>query len=284
MESPGFVAVGHVTKDLVAGGGYRLGGAVAYAARTAHSLGLSVAVLTSAPSDLDIRGLLPDVRLHIVPSPVATTFANLYDGERRHQFLHSTATVLKARHLPESWRATGVVLLSPVAGELGADWLGLFPSALVGVAPQGWMREVDSAGRVKAKPWLIADQILSQVDVLVFSEEDVGGSESEVQRYASRARITAVTRGAQGATVFWRGVSREFPAFPARALDPTGAGDVFAAAFLVRLSETGDPYVAAAFANCAAALSVEGHGIDAIPTRTRVEGRLRAVQSAERRQ
>jgi len=278
------VAVGHVTKDLVAGGGYRLGGAVAYSARTAQSLGLSAAVLTSAPSDLDIHGLLPDVRLRIVPSPFATTFENLYDGERRDQFLHSTAAVLKARHLPESWRAAGIVLLCPVAGELGSDWLGLFPSALVGVVPQGWMREADSAGRVTAKPWVGADQILSQVDVLVFSEEDVGGSESEVQRYASRARITAVTRGAQGATVFWRGVSRDSPAFSARALDPTGAGDVFAAAFLVRLSETGDPDVAAAFANCAAALSVEGHGVDAIPTRARVEARLGAAGLAVRGQ
>ena len=43
-----------------------------------------------------------------------------------------------------------------------------------------------------------------------------------------------------------------------RALDPTGAGDVFATAFLVRYQETGNPSEAAVFACCAASCVVEG--------------------------
>jgi sugar/nucleoside kinase (ribokinase family) len=50
-------------------------------------------------------------------------------------------------------------------------------------------------------------------------------------------------------------------------VDPTGAGDVFATAFLTRLSETGDPRSAVDCANRVAALSVEGEGVSAIPTR-----------------
>jgi sugar/nucleoside kinase (ribokinase family) len=64
-------------------------------------------------------------------------------------------------------------------------------------------------------------------------------------------------------------------------VDPTGAGDVFAAAFLVRYRETGDPFASALFASCAASLSVEAPGLEGVPTRARVEERFR--QFPERR-
>jgi sugar/nucleoside kinase (ribokinase family) len=57
-------------------------------------------------------------------------------------------------------------------------------------------------------------------------------------------------------------------------VDPTGAGDVFATAFLIRLAETGDPGQAARFANVTASFSVEGWGMAAIPTRLQVEDYL----------
>jgi len=113
------------------------------------------------------------------------------------------------------------------------------------------------------------------VDVLVFSEEDVARDARLIREYSQLARIAVVTRGWRGATVFWNGESRECPAFRAREVDPTGAGDVFAAAFLVRLKETDDPYLAAPFANCAASFAIEGPGTTTIPTRGQVEERLR---------
>jgi ATP-dependent Clp protease ATP-binding subunit ClpA len=60
--------------------------------------------------------------------------------------------------------------------------------------------------------------------------------------------------------------------------DPTGAGDVFAAAFLIQLGETGDALEAARFAACVAAGSVEGRGASQIPTREETERRLAAEE------
>jgi sugar/nucleoside kinase (ribokinase family) len=57
-------------------------------------------------------------------------------------------------------------------------------------------------------------------------------------------------------------------------MDPTGAGDVFSAAFLIRLAETGDPCEAARFANVAASFSIEAPGVSGIPTRRQVEAYL----------
>ena len=64
------------------------------------------------------------------------------------------------------------------------------------------------------------------------------------------------------------------PAYPAREIDPTGAGDVFTSAFLIRYFETRDAPAAALFASCAASLSVEGWGVGSIPTRAEIQCRM----------
>ena len=55
-------------------------------------------------------------------------------------------------------------------------------------------------------------------------------------------------------------------AFAAREVDPTGAGDVFAAAFLCWLDRTDDARAAVRFANHVAACSVERLGVESAPT------------------
>ncbi|MBC7261655.1 MAG: ribokinase, partial [Chloroflexi bacterium] len=254
---------------------YTIGGTATYAALTAQRLGLSVAVLTSAPPELELSSALPQIALHIVPSDVATTFENIYEGQKRRQFVHGIASPLRATHLPGVWKQAPIVLLCPLVRELDLDWIGIFPKAIVGVTPQGWMRQWDKQGLVTARAWTEAPQILPNVEVLVYSEEDVACDEAVIRQYAELAKIAVVTRGWRGATVFYNGIARDFPAFRAKEVDPTGAGDVFAAAFLVRLKETGDPYQAAPFANSAASFSIEGLGTTTIPTREQVEERLR---------
>ena len=63
-------------------------------------------------------------------------------------------------------------------------------------------------------------------------------------------------------------------AFPARPVDATGAGDVFAAAFLLHYAENRDPTAACRYANAAAACSIEHVGASSIPTRRQIESRL----------
>jgi sugar/nucleoside kinase (ribokinase family) len=70
------------------------------------------------------------------------------------------------------------------------------------------------------------------------------------------------------------GVWHDVPAYPAREVDPTGAGDVYAAAFLVRYRESGDAPASALFASCVASFSVEAPGLEGIPTLAQVEERM----------
>jgi sugar/nucleoside kinase (ribokinase family) len=87
--------------------------------------------------------------------------------------------------------------------------------------------------------------------------------------------IVALTRGWEGMDLMTRDAVHSVPTLPRPEVDPTGAGDVFAAAFLVRYQETGDPLEAAAFASCAASCVVEGVGTTSLGDRGEVEKRMR---------
>jgi sugar/nucleoside kinase (ribokinase family) len=77
--------------------------------------------------------------------------------------------------------------------------------------------------------------------------------------------------------LFWHGDSRRFRPPNVQEVDPTGAGDVFAAAFFVRLLNTRDPWEAARFANRMAAVSVTRPGMQGVPTSDEVKNCLMEV-------
>ena len=66
----------------------------------------------------------------------------------------------------------------------------------------------------------------------------------------------------------------------AACVDDLGAGDVFAAAFFVALSEARSPLEAARFANAAAAVRISGAGAGAIGDRGAIDARLAAEPSS----
>ncbi|UCG25006.1 MAG: carbohydrate kinase family protein, partial [Chloroflexota bacterium] len=69
--------------------------------------------------------------------------------------------------------------------------------------------------------------------------------------------LVVLTHGKDGCTVYSRDEERHFGAPAVNEVNPTGAGDIFATAFFVRLHQTnGNPWEAALFANQIAARSV----------------------------
>ncbi len=271
-----FLVIGAITRDLLPDGSFTLGGTVTYSAVTARNLGLAAGIVTSADPALDVGTLLEGIDLVCRPSPVTTTLENISHGHDRQQYIRAVATPIAADDIPVDWRATPIVHLGPLAQEISPDILAVFPRDIViGVTPQGWMRCWGEDGRVGHCTWESAQAVLARADVLIFSKEDVDFDAGAIHRYAQWARVMVVTQNWLGCTVYVQGQRpRNFPAFRAQEVDPTGAGDVFAAAYLIRLKETGDPYAAAHFANCVASFSVEGKGTGAIPARAKVEARL----------
>ncbi len=279
---PQFLVVGHAVQDLISEGDpgvWRLGGAAAYAAILARNLGLRTAILSAAAGDLPLAELLPGIECRIVPSRRTTRMRNVYaENGRRDQYVPQVANTLTAEHLPQEWSGASVVLLGPVLGEVDDALADRFPGEMLGIGAQGWLRRVGRDQRVRSLPpadW-DARHILDRARVLFLSDEDISSDEAApaLAYWSDLVQTVAFTRGYGGADVCHRGEWRHIEAFPANAVDPTGAGDVFAAAFLIRLSESGDVWKATRFANCAASFAVEGAGVAAIPNRAQIEARL----------
>ena len=263
-----YLVIGHATRDLD-GSTYRLGGTAAYAARTAGNLGCRVGIITSVGSHLDLREQLGNVLISRLVAPASTTFENVYTEAGRQQLVHSIAHPLGRAAVPNGWK-TRLVHVGPVAQECDPALVNAFPRAFVGVTAQGWMRQWDEAGRVRHRRWKEADLVLPRADAVVFSEEDLGEDGSVASEYARETRCVALTRGAAGCTVFADGQVRHFPAPKVEEVDPTGAGDVFAASFFYALQRGHDAWTSARFATCTASRSVMRTGLLGAPQKPEI--------------
>ncbi len=270
MAGVEFLVIGHTCKDI-APTVYRLGGTVTYASVTARRLGLTAGIVTRAGDDVELSALAEVAQVCHIPSRQTTTFHNVYDGSGRTQYLHAVADPITSDDVPARWLDAPIVLLGPMAQELDVHIGHNFSAALVGASPQGWMRVWDSDGLVHNEPARWETQGLDVGRVVVLSEEDIAGDREFLGRLVCHVPIVVLTLGSRGAEVFQGDRAFWSPPRPAHEVDPTGAGDVFAAAFLIRLHETGDAAVAARFANVVASFCVEGAGTSAIPARAVVD-------------
>ncbi len=270
-----YVVLGHICADLQPDGTTRLGGTALFASLTAHRLGLRAAILTACAPDFDLSELPVEIAVVRQPATETTLFENRYDNGKRTQFLHGRATTIDLGRLPVAWRQAPIVHLAPVIQEVPFTTAAVFEQPLLGATPQGWLRSVLDDKHVVTEPAALLDLPFDRSHIVVLSEEDVQGREELVRRLAERLALVVLTRAERGATVFQHGRPTDVPAFEADVVDPTGAGDVFAAAFFAALHQGRDPITAARWACAAAACAIEGPGSTTLPTAAQVERRVR---------
>ena len=275
-----FLAIGTVTRDIATADpsatDYVLGGTVSFAAVTAARLGRQPAVLTRAGDDIDLSLLSGLAELHLLPCENTTTLRISI----RQTAAFSIATRLRRqsprRTSPPQLRAPHIALLGPLVNEVRSDVAAIFDSdTIVAAVPQGWMRTWDDEGRVYPAKWRDMAEILPHLDALILSIEDIDGDLCQVEEFLKYVRLVVLTEYRDGSTIYKRKSDSDIeivpiPPRPASELDPTGAGDIFATAFLLRLDETGDPFDAARYANVTASFGVEGQGVTGIPSHQRV--------------
>ncbi len=268
-----YLIIGHVARDLTPDG-WTWGGTAFYSAITAQRLGARVGVVTTTAEAEELRLALAGIDLHIVPTKRTTTFENRYQGNERVQILHHAAPPLTVADIPDVWRTAKIIHLAPIAQDVDQGLLESFATSFLAITPQGWMRGWDEKGRVGYDPLSDVKTLFRAVDVVVFSAEDVGHDPIAMREMIQSVPLAVVTQAAEGATVYHQDEIHPMPARPSTLVDPTGAGDVFATAYFLRLYETGHPLSAAAFANVVASFAIEGQGTAAIPTRAHVEAWL----------
>lgn len=269
LEPVDYLVIGHVAHDL-APEGPRLGGTAAYSALTARALGLRVGIVTASGPETSLTPL-SGISLVSLESPQSTTFENIYTEHGRIQYLRAYATPIDLNRIPDVWRRASIIHLGPIANEMDAILPGGFSPALLALTPQGWMRKWDAVGRVSMAQWANADSALARAGAVVISREDVNGDDELIEHMAHQTRVLAVTEGSAGAVLFWNGDRRRFRAPEVAEVDATGAGDIFAAAFFIRLSTTRDPWEATRFATLLASCSVTRVGLEGIATPQEIE-------------
>lgn len=270
-----YVVIGHICADLQPDGSTRLGGTALFAALTAHRLGLHTAILTACAPGFDLSALPQGVQIFRQPSPETTIFENRYQAGDRTQLLHARAETIDLRYVPAEWLTAPIVHIAPIIQEVPDTVAALFPQALIGVTPQGWIRGVQPDKIVTTAPDDLLALPFTGVRIVILSEEDVQYDAPLVAQLAQRIPIVVLTRAERGATVFVSGAPTDVAAFPAKVVDPTGAGDVFAAAFFMALQQGQLPVAAARWACAAAAYAIEGPGISTLPTTAQVEARFK---------
>lgn len=251
-----YLIIGHFTRDMLPNGATSAGGTALYAALTAYRLGCRVGVV-SASAELPLDWPT-NIALAHTDAAVLPTFENQYTNGQRTQMLHAIAPSITLADIPEAWRNTPIVHLGPVLMETPEELVFAFPNAFIGVTPQGWMRTWGASipSPISPMAWKPHPSTLRRINALVLSVEDVQGDEQQAVAYAEHCPLVALTRGAGGATLFIHSERIDISAYPTDERDPTGAGDVFAAALFCTLNAGANPLAAADYAARIAAASV----------------------------
>jgi sugar/nucleoside kinase (ribokinase family) len=274
-----FLAIGHVARDEFEGEPtWRLGGTALYAAATAARLGVSVALVTRVGpienSALEERCAQLGIALHALPSSATTTFGFRYVGGQRLMRLKARARGISPADVPAQWRNARAVVLGSVAHELDRSLFGTTSADATVLVAQGYLREWAADGAIRPREWEDADEIVPLVSAVVLSEDDVAGDLSAPRRWSRNGRVY-VTLAERGVLVLDRDSESTIAGYPAeRVVDPTGAGDAFAAGLAMALAEGRTPDGCARYANAVASFAVEGVGMESLADHRAVAQRM----------
>jgi len=264
-----------VALDRTSDGGWTPGGPSLFAARAFAALGARVSLVTNLEPGYDAAALSAlDVRSDEGELP---RFANTYDSQgHRTQVLLAEGSRLQVAPHFRAFEHSDIVFITPAYHEFGRSTLR-FKSPIFGISLQGALRSVDAARRIvpHPDPLGVSGRFVRPGRLAFLSEEDTPQPERLAQHIAALGAVAILTRGYNGATLFDSdGSHHHWEALPASPVDPTGAGDCFASAFLFRLAESGELASAMRFALAAGALAVEGRGLAGIANREAIESRM----------
>jgi sugar/nucleoside kinase (ribokinase family) len=212
------------------------------------------------------------------PTPVTVSLA--YDGDR----------ALVTNGTPPPLSTDDLVGRPPVsraaAVHIGPEWQGWLTWAhaqgTLVFADLGWDPTGDWAAQVLDQLSFCHAFLPNAGEAMRYTATD--SPDAALARLAELVPVAVVTRGADGALAIdnTTGEVASVPGLPVAAVDPTGAGDVFGAAFIVASLRDRPLVERLRFANLAAALSVQRPGgAIAAPSWADIAGWWRATQAGD---
>ena len=276
LKHPKFLAIGHLSFDvnIVDGGSPSVripGGASAYAALVAKKDGISTGILTSVGDDYPVEEILSGIDVRGPMSEHTSSFANYYDGDNRNQVLIASGSKIFESEIPVGWTQPNILYVGPLLHEVPTDIVNWFEPELSCLVPSGWLRRWGADGVITHARSLVLPQ-RKKWDVIVVSEAEIAKLSLEQLRLFSE--IICITRGQLGARIWNGGDFIEIPAIKSAPVDLTGAGDVWASAFAIAVSDGMGIEDAGVYASAASAIGIESIGLLGCPSPTEIENRL----------
>ena len=267
-----YLCIGHICQDIVTEG-FALGGSASYCSIAAHYLGKKAGILTSFSHNFPFLSDFESISIHNIKAPNSTIFENVYHPTHRTQYIHNRAADIQANDLPNEWKNVPLVHLGPIADEVDFRLIKAFnPNTIIAATPQGWMRQWGKKTR-EISPKIFDWHQLNGIDILILSDEDILGYEAQFPSIIARIPIVVLTRGNKAASVFKDGTQLDFPVYPTKVVDPTGAGDTFATGFLVKYLETKNVTMAMAYGHVVASFCIAAKGLQGLKNLSKVEKR-----------
>jgi sugar/nucleoside kinase (ribokinase family) len=224
------------------------------------------------------------IECELLPAKTTGGFSLVYD-DRGRRTLEVLGVAEAIDRLPRRLADAGTVLIGPILGEVSLSLVGLIASASTATLfldPQGMLRRQQN-GRIEHYRNPEIDKILPYFHIVKANEQeaeiitgidprhDARGSVEELyrlmvedgKRETEKAIIAVVTLAEAGSVIFDGREMWTIPAYATLGRDPTGAGDTYAAGFIVAYdSDPTDLYRVGCFASAVASVMVENVGPD----------------------
>jgi len=217
-------------------------------------------------------------------------FHLIYDatGNRTLDVL-GQAGKITSKNFPEEFLQSRFFIIGPILGEVDLTLIEFLRSSTSGklfLDPQGLIRLIGPDGRIVHS--CNSDefkQITSLVDFLKPNQHESETITHEkdpllaLQRLSSMgARVPVITLAERGSLMLEGGRLSRIPPYATHAVDPTGAGDVYAGSFITELERGSNLVEAALYASAAASIMVEQVGPDFQLPQGKVEERRNAIR------
>ena len=277
-----------------------LGSPAAYSSICLASLGVDVGVVTTIGRDF------PEALLRAFDHPrlnrdgirggeTSTCNELIYnpDGHKTLRFM-SRAEEIGIEHFPDRYLQADLIYVCPMDWEVDGDTIAKLSAGgrrLMadaggfggGTSEKHSVERSTAALKGLARYFEVVKASIEDLEyILGMAEEDYARGAAEILQ--AGARVAVVTLGAKGACVATAQGQRVLPAYldgSAQFIDPTGAGDCFAAGFIAKYLESFDPYESALFGNAVTSYVIErtgGASLARMPSREIAEARAEELK------
>ncbi|MCX8205241.1 MAG: PfkB family carbohydrate kinase [Candidatus Nezhaarchaeota archaeon] len=255
-----------------------LSGCSVNAALTAKRLGLQKVALIGRAGGVLLKKLLYDLASHglsqvyIRESLSTGGFKLTYSLDLRSRTLEVIGGFEKLRRvdIPLELLDARVILIGPVMQEVDLELLEFIrknTEAELFLDPQGLVRKLAPRGEIVLAREERLKEVVKLCDYVKPNEEEARVMTQMEREEAVRelrrwgAKVGIVTLADQGSIIYDGRKLYKIPAYQTRAIDPTGAGDVYAGAFIFSRLKGYSLLEAGLFASAIASIKVEHVGL-----------------------